>query len=140
MQHKGDIIWLAIGIVLLLAGICIVISPLDKVVRYEASSTIEDSGGNVSSVELNPTQWEQFKTDLFNDKIDITQVKYIDSGDNKLVQFQDIPVDINFPFGVVTPVIGKRTNSAPVIIETLCFIVGGITVFFSGASWELADY
>ena len=136
MQHKGNIIGLAIGIVLLLAGICIVISPLDKVVRYEASSYIEDSSGNVSSIELNPTQWEQFKTDLFNDKIDITQVKYIDSGDNKLVQFHDIPVDKNFPFGVVTPISRKRTNSAPRNIEFVCIIVGGQIVLFSVASWE----
>ena len=134
MLHKGNIIGIIIGVVLLLVAFGFVISPLDSVTTYKASSTKDDSNGNVGSLELNPIQWEQFKTDLFNDKVDITRVNYIDSGNNKLVQFQNITVDQNFPFGVVNPVIGKLGGSMPITIEFICFILGGVIIFISFAS------
>ena len=135
-NNKGNIIGIVIGVILLLVAVGLIISPLDGVTTYEASSSKTDSNGNVSSLELNPEQWEQFKTDLYNDKVDITEVKYIDSGENKLVQFRNIIVDQNFPFGVVNPVVGKRGNSPPIIMELICFILSAIAIIVSLGMWK----
>ena len=60
-ENRTGFIILTAFLLILLVGFAIVISPLDKKVDYFASGEIQ----------LNQTQWQEFKTDCYKDKTDI---------------------------------------------------------------------
>ena len=125
-ENRNGFIILTTFLLILLAGLVIVISPLDKKVDYFASGEIQ----------LNQTQWQEFKTDCYKDKTDISTVVVLDSGEQILVQFNDLCVDKNFPFGTIKHTDGKANNSMGQIIEALCIAIGGIGEFATLMSFE----
>ena len=75
---------------MLLSGIGITISD------WQSETVYETSGEYL----MTSSEWEQFKIDLYNDEYsDIKDVTYLDSGELKLVSFEDMRVEEDFAWG-----------------------------------------
>jgi len=123
------------GIILLLswiAAFALLISPLDLDTTHNfAYSSKPNSSGYASSMEMTSVQWEQFKNELYLNKISTNAISYLDSGDLKLVTFNGILVNKDFNFGYILPSTRKTNGSSAQNIEQVLFAISGVcTIIF----------
>jgi hypothetical protein len=104
------------GILLILTGLGLIISPISNTTTYYASGRLL----------LNDTEWEQFKSDLYSqDKAYISKISYLDSGDIKIVEFHDLTVSQDFAYGTLTEH-SHKTSPLIIILEFIFMISGSV--------------
>ena len=114
-----SIVILAFITVLVGVGLCI--SSIDQQTAYHATG----------EVLVTPTQWEALKETFAQTDVNLANVQTLDNAGNLLVQFTDINVNSNFPYGTVTVTKGKALGSPAQTAEGVCIGVGfGVLVSF----------
>jgi len=114
---KWAILILVISILMILTAIGIAISDWQTEYVYTTSG----------EYLMTTPQWEQFKLDLFNDKFsDIKDVFYLDSGDTKVVSFNDMKVENNFKWGTITETKVRSPNGEATYLQALFTVFGGL--------------
>ena len=86
-------ILLVVAIIVLGVGLYLKLSDLGEYSYYSASGRLE----------LNTEQWEDFKSEIYKQpEVRFNQINYLNSGELKLVSFDNIHVSENFPYGEIS--------------------------------------